>query len=160
MNTESVPTENPTEEEVSNLFRSLFAMTNQDEAVSDDDSDTQPPLQRLHRTAVFVRVPREHSAVWRTRAERFVNSLNRTEPESGDFEITGFSTIKADIYSVDANGNIREGLNFEQYDVKEEVLQAVEAAGYIVLPHDNTPSDEWLRQIATDSGYMASIVFA
>lgn len=82
-------------------------------------------LSRNHQTAVFVRTA-DATDSFIERAKRLVGSLNRSG--SGPS-----STIKADVYSVDAAGNVTAGLNFSQPAVQSDdsdLVAAARAAGY------------------------------
>ena len=81
-------------------------------------------LSRNHQTAVFVRTA-DVTPNFRERAVRLVSSLNRGEDENS-------STIKADVYSVDAAGRVTAGLNFDA-DVEaadDDLVAAARDAGY------------------------------
>lgn len=83
-------------------------------------------LSRNHQTAVFVRTA-DATDSFIERAKRLVGSLNRSG--SGPSS----STIKADVYSVDAAGNVTAGLNFSQPAVQSDdsdLVAAARAAGY------------------------------
>lgn len=81
-------------------------------------------LSCSHQTAVFVETdgatPR-----FQERARRLVESLNRSG--SGPD-----STIKADVYSVDADGRVTAGLNFDAPATAEnaDLVARARAAGY------------------------------
>lgn len=82
-------------------------------------------LSRSHQTAVFVRTA-DATSRFQERAARLVESLNRSG-SSPD------GTIKADVYSVDAAGNVTAGLNFDAPAVEsadEDLVATARAAGY------------------------------
>lgn len=81
-------------------------------------------LSRNHQTAVFVRTDGA-TPNFRERAQRLVGSLNRGGGSG--------STIKADVYSVDAAGNVTAGLSFDAQPVAQsddDLVAAARAAGY------------------------------
>lgn len=82
-------------------------------------------LSANHRTAVFVRTDNP-SPAYQERVKRLVQSFNG-------------QNIKADLYSVDAQGNITKGVNFDS------------------VPF-SSGTDESLIQAATDAGYVQAVV--
>ena len=90
-------------------------------------------MNRNHQTAVFVRVGDSENGNYRERAARLIESLNR----HGD---SPSGTIKADVYTVDPYGNVREGLDFDA----------------AVAPAAKTDAD--LNALASDAGYTASVI--
>ena len=82
-------------------------------------------LNRSHQTAVFVRTA-DATPRYQERARRLVESLNRPGASPS-------GTIKADVYSVDASGQVTAGLNFGSAPVDsadDDLVAAARAAGY------------------------------